>query len=45
MTSWEASLTALQPKQREKLREFDVRHKKQEARLDQLQAQLEAKAR
>ena len=45
MTAWEASLSALNPKQPEKVREFDVRQKKQEARLDDLQARLESAAR
>jgi len=45
MTAWEASLISLQAKQPEKLREFDVRQKKQEARLDELQKRLEATAR
>jgi hypothetical protein len=45
MTAWEASLSALNPKQPEKVREFDARQKKQEARLDQLQARLESSAR
>jgi len=42
MTAWEASLISLQAKQPEKLRDFDVRQKKQEARLDELQKRLEA---
>ena len=44
MTAWEASLAALQPPKQEKLREFEARNKKQEARLDELQARLESKA-
>jgi hypothetical protein len=45
MTAWEASLSTLNAKQPEKVREFDVRQKKQEARLDELQARLETAAR
>ena len=45
MTAWEASLVALPAKQPEKLGEFDARQKKQEARLDQLQARVEAQSR
>jgi hypothetical protein len=45
MTAWEASLTSLQSKQPEKLREFDNRHKKQEVRLDELQKRVEASVR
>ena len=45
MTSWEASLTSLQAKQPEKVREFDARQKKQEARLDELQKRVEATAK
>ena len=41
MTAWEASLISLQGKQPEKLRDFDIRQKKQEARLDELQKRLE----
>jgi hypothetical protein len=44
MTAWEASLSALQPARPEKLRDFEARTKKQEARLDELQARLEAKS-
>lgn len=45
MTAWEASLNALQPRQPEKPREFDTRHKKQEARLDELQKRVETTTR
>ncbi|MGZ8274387.1 MAG: hypothetical protein ACXW2G_09385 [Burkholderiaceae bacterium] len=45
MTAWEASLTSLQPKQPEKPREFDSRHRKQEARLDELQKRVESTAK
>jgi hypothetical protein len=45
MTAWEASLTALQPKQPEKPREFESRHRKQEARLDELQKRVETTTR
>lgn len=45
MTAWEASLTSLQPKKPEKPREFDSRHRKQEARLDDLQKRVESTAR
>lgn len=45
MTAWEASLTALQPKQPEKPRDFDARHRKQEARLDELQKRVETTTR
>ena len=44
ITAWEASLNTLHAKQPEKLRDYDVRQKKQEARLDELQARLEATA-
>ncbi|MGB2816593.1 MAG: hypothetical protein WBA53_07980 [Burkholderiaceae bacterium] len=45
MTAWEASLTSLQARQPEKVREFDVRQKKQEARLDELQKRVEITAK
>lgn len=45
MTAWEASLSALPAKQAEKPGEFDARHRKQEARLDELQRRLEATTR
>ena len=45
MTAWEASLTSLQAKQPEKPRDFDARHKKQEARLDELQKRVESTAK
>ena len=45
MTAWEASLGGLQPAQPEKLRDFDTRNKKQEARLDELQKRVESQAR
>ena len=44
MTAWEASLKTLESKQPEKLREFDLRHRKQEARLDELQKRVESTA-
>lgn len=45
MTAWEASLGALQAKQPEKPREFEARHRKQEARLDELQKRVETTTR
>ena len=45
MTAWQASLTSIESRQPEKPREFDVRQKKQEARLDELQRRVELTAR
>jgi hypothetical protein len=45
MTAWEASLNALQTAQNEPLRAFEARHRKQDTRLDELQARLESTAR
>lgn len=45
MTAWEASLAGLNPKQPERLRDFDSRQRKQEARLDELQARVESTTR
>ncbi|MGE5160080.1 MAG: hypothetical protein ACM3O5_01110 [Betaproteobacteria bacterium] len=44
-TAWEASLTNIEAKQAESLREFDARQKRQEARLDDLQRRVESTAR
>jgi hypothetical protein len=45
MTAWESSLAGLNAKQPERVREFDARQRKQEARLDELQARLESTTR
>jgi hypothetical protein len=45
MTAWQASLTSLESKQPENPRDFDTRHKKQEARLDELQRRVESTAK
>lgn len=45
MTAWEASLGALQAGKAEAPRDFEARHRKQEARLDELQARVESTSR
>ena len=45
MTAWQAPLTSLEAKQPENPRDFDTRHKKQEARLDDLQKRVESTAK